>query len=66
LLNLNAGFLGATTSSRLLAIAEADMRGELTYVNLKINQSHEKGETVATAQAIYGAATAHNSSAKRR
>jgi hypothetical protein len=60
LLNLNAGFLGSTTASRLLAIAEADMRGELAYVNLKINQSHERGETVATAQAIYGVPAVHH------
>jgi AcrR family transcriptional regulator/acyl-coenzyme A thioesterase PaaI-like protein len=64
LLSLNAGFLGSTTASRLLAIAEADMRGGLAYVSVKINQSHEKGETVATAQAIYGAPAGDASSTK--
>jgi AcrR family transcriptional regulator len=66
LLSLNAGFLGAAAAPRLLAIAEAEMRDGLVYVNLKINQSHEKGETIATAQAIYGAPVADEPLAKGR
>lgn len=57
LLSFNAGFLGSTAAPRLLAIAEAEMRGELAYVSLKI-QACERGETIATAQAIYGAPAA--------
>jgi acyl-coenzyme A thioesterase PaaI-like protein len=53
LLSLNAVFLGPATGPRLLAEAHAERRGGVVHVNLRINQPHAKGETVASAQAIY-------------